>query len=219
MRVSPINDFSAGPIQQQSWGAQVELKSRDPNLPHLLGAGMLRRSIASETVIYPPISLRSPSIQPLTMMGLVPSPALAPYRRIQPFISLSLSNVPILTTLATMERVLKRANQSRNRRLRLGRSEVVRYESRPALVRRPIHHDESHQANSPSNSTDVPTLPGAFRYVPPLPISFAPTAERHRSTRPMSSRLQPSPTIHEFDACHPYIPTNYRHHRHHDVST
>jgi hypothetical protein len=41
MQVSFLDDFSTGPIQQQRWGMQVELKSSDPNLPNLLGTGML----------------------------------------------------------------------------------------------------------------------------------------------------------------------------------
>jgi len=88
MQVSFLDDFSTGPIQQQRWGMQVELKSSDPNLPNLLGTGMLHGSkkgikpITPEAVIFPSLPLRLP---PLRMLGPVPSPGLPPHRPIPTF--------------------------------------------------------------------------------------------------------------------------------------
>lgn len=85
MQVSFLDDFSADPIQQRRWGMQVELKSSDPNLPNLLGTGMLHgakkgiKSITPEAVVFPSIPLRLP---PLRVLGPVPSPGLPPHRPI-----------------------------------------------------------------------------------------------------------------------------------------
>ena len=83
IQVSFLDDFSTGPTQQQRWGMQVELKSSDPNLPNLLGAGMLHgakkgiKPIAPEVALFPSISHHLPSLR---MLGPVPSPGLPPYR-------------------------------------------------------------------------------------------------------------------------------------------
>ena len=88
MHVSFLDDFSTGPTQQQRWGMQVELNQSDPNLPNLLGTGMLHgskkgvKSITTEGVVFPVIPRHLASVQPLEMLGPVPSPGLPPYRPI-----------------------------------------------------------------------------------------------------------------------------------------
>lgn len=80
MQVSFLDDFSADPTQQRRWGMQVELKSSDPNLPNLLGTGMLHgakkgfKPITPEAVVFPSIPLR------LRVLGPVPSPGFPPDR-------------------------------------------------------------------------------------------------------------------------------------------
>jgi hypothetical protein len=88
MQVSFLDDFSTGPIQQQRWGMQVELKSSDPNLPNLLATGMVHGSkqgvkpITPEAVVFPSIPFHLP---PLRALRPVPSPGLPPYRPIPTF--------------------------------------------------------------------------------------------------------------------------------------
>jgi len=91
MQVSFLDDFSTGPMQQQHWGMQVELKSSDPNLPNLLGPGILHgakkgiKPITPEAVVFPPILLHLPHGRPLRVLGPIPSPGLPPYRPIPTF--------------------------------------------------------------------------------------------------------------------------------------
>ena len=83
MQVSFLDDFSVDPIQQLRWGMQMELNSSDPNLPNLLGTGMLHgakkgiKPIAPEAIVFPSIPLRLP---PLRVLGPVPSPGFPSHR-------------------------------------------------------------------------------------------------------------------------------------------